>query len=519
MIKEVQILLHPSHYGDYEALKKIAAQKLHLNYREITSVKIIKRSLDARMKVPHYVLRVLVFIGETPHEASFVPNYRYVNNSVPVIIVGSGPAGLFAALRLLELGIKPIILERGKDVHARRRDIAKLMKEGIVNEESNYSFGEGGAGAFSDGKLYTRSKKRGDVNKVLKIFVKFGAPADILIDARPHLGSNKLPKIIKNIRSTILEKGGMVLFEHKVTDLIVKENKIKGVVVNNSFEILADAVILAAGHSARDIYYLFNNRKWKIDFKEFAVGFRVEHPQNIIDLIQYHSGRKLFNLPAAYYNLTCQVNRKGVYSFCMCPGGIIIPASTNSNELVLNGMSVSGRSSPFANSGIVTSVGREEIKDFNKFGELAGIEFQKRLERKARELGGGRQVAPSQKVKDFVENKISDKLLPTSYLPGIVSVPLHEEMPEVLTERLKESLKIFNKKMKLKFLEKGQLLFPETRTSAPVRLVRNFRTLQHVNVEGLFPAGEGSGYAGGIVSSAVDGEKCADAATGYLGAT
>ena len=516
MVKELQILLHPDYYGDYETVKKIAANKLKINAAEIKSVKIVKRSIDARKKVPHYFLKILVFIGENPHESPITFNYQYVEASKPVIIVGSGPAGLFAALRLLELGLKPVIFEQGKDVQSRRRDIAKQIKQRIVNKTSNYTFGEGGAGAFSDGKLYTRSKKRGNVKKILETFVKFGAPQDILIDSHPHLGSNKLPKIIKEMRNLILERGGEIHFQSKVTDLIVTGGRIKGVVVNDAEEFTADAVILATGHSARDIYYLFNKKNWTIKFKEFAVGVRAEHPQTIIDFVQYHSKERHLNLPAAAYNLTCQVDRRGVYSFCMCPGGMIIPASTDSQELVLNGMSVSKRNSPFANAGVVTTVGIEELKNYGAFGELAGIEFQKELETKAWQLGGSNQTAPAQKIKDFVEGKMSDSLFPTSYLPGITSVPLHSEFPEFLVNRLKQSFKIFNKKMKMRFWEQGQILAPETRTSSPVRILRNKESLQHVNIEGLFPAGEGSGYAGGIVSSAIDGVKCAEAAAGFL---
>jgi len=517
MIKEIQLLVHPDYFNDYSVIKKIAAGKLKINPEEINAVKIIKRSIDARRKVPHYSLKIAVFIGDLPLEAVYPLNYQYVQNSREVIIVGSGPAGLFAALRLLENGVKPIIFERGKDVQSRRRDIARQLKSGIVNEDSNYCFGEGGAGTFSDGKLYTRSKKRGDVKKILEIFVKFGAPENILIDSHPHLGSNKLPKIVKAIGQLIIERGGEIHFESKVTDLIINRHKVQGVIVNDSYEVLADSVILATGHSAREIYYLFNKKNWGIKFKNFAVGVRVEHPQSIIDFIQYHSGTRHQNLPAASYSLSCQVNNRGVYSFCMCPGGMIIPASTNSKELVLNGMSVSKRNSPFANAGIVTSISGEDLRSYEKHGELKGVEFQKELEVLAFKLGGGNQAAPAQKIKDFIENRISNSLLPTSYLPGIFSAPLHEVLPLFLTERLKKGAEIFNKKMKMKFWEQGQMLFPETRTSAPVRILRDKNTFQQIKIEGLFPAGEGSGYAGGIVSSALDGEKAAEAAMSFMG--
>ncbi len=518
MVKEIQVSIHPGFIGDYQHLRKTAARKLRVDINDITAVKILRRSIDAR-KLPVYRLKVIVYLNEKPDEDEPRIEYKPVNSRKSVIIVGSGPAGLFAALRLIELGVKPVIFERGKDVQTRRRDLRNINQEGLVNPDSNYCFGEGGAGTYSDGKLYTRSTKRGDTKRILQILVQHGASPDIKIDARPHIGSNKLPGIIKSMRQTILQNNGEVHFESKVTDLIISDKKIIGVEVNNSSEFYADAVILATGHSARDIFYKLKEKNVLLEAKPFALGVRVEHPQQLIDQIQYHTRKRHENLPAAYYTLSCQIENRGVYSFCMCPGGLIVPASTNDNEIVVNGMSLSRRNSPFSNSGLVVSVTEEEWTEYKKYGVFAGLEFQKNIERKAYEYGGGRQIAPAQRITDFVEGKLSSDLPPTSYIPGTKSAPVNEIFPTGIYKRLKQSLIVFNKKMKGFYTEIGQVLAAESRTSSPVRILRDKETLMSVSVKGLFPAGEGAGYAGGIVSAAIDGEKCAEASAKFIGVT
>ena len=516
MKKEIEIVILPDFINDYDYLKKLSAQKLHLGIESITTVQTIRRSIDARSKNPVYRSKAIVYVNEEQTDLYSPIKFHPIKGNKKVIIVGMGPAGMFAALRLIELGIKPIIIERGKDVQTRRRDLKTLQQFGEVNPNSNYCFGEGGAGTYSDGKLYTRSTKRGDVNRILNIFVQHSAQKEILIDAHPHIGSNKLPQVVQSIRETILNCGGEIHFDSRVTDLIREGNKIKGVVVNEEEEILGDAVILATGHSARDIFSLLNKHKIKIEAKPFAMGVRIEHPQKLIDEIQYHSKERNPNLPASSYNLACQVDDRGVYSFCMCPGGIIIPAATDNGEIVLNGMSVSRRDSPFANSGIVVTVDEKDWKDYSSFGVFGGLEFQKEVERIAFEAGGKTQRAPSQRITDFVNNKVSATLPESSYIPGTVSLPLHEILPKQIAEGIRKSLLIFEKKMKGFFTEEAQILAAETRTSSPIRIPRDSKTLMHVEAEGLFPCGEGAGYAGGIVSSAIDGERSADAVGNLL---
>ena len=421
MIKEIDLASSPDFIHNYDFIKNQCAKILKINSAEISSTKIIKRSIDAR-KSPIFRLRVLVFINENPTEQEINFNFKPKTSDKKIIIVGSGPAGLFAALKSIELGIKPIVIERGKNVRDRRFDLKEIVKYGNVNSNSNYCFGEGGAGTYSDGKLYTRSNKRGNVNKILDILIYHGADEEIRIDAHPHIGSNKLPKIIQNIRETILSCNGEFHFNKKVTDFIIKQNKIVGVIINENEEIFGDAVILATGHSARDVYELFRKRELAIESKSFAMGVRIEHPQSLIDSIQYHAQTRHENLPASSYNLTCQIDNKGVYSFCMCPGGIIIPASTQNDELVLNGMSVSKRNSPFANSGLVIEVNENDWKHLKQFGVFAGLEFQKEIEAKAFQMGGENQIAPAQRLTDFVKNRLSNLLPKTSYIPGTKSV-------------------------------------------------------------------------------------------------
>lgn len=516
MKKEIELVIPPKFINDYNYLHSSSAQKLQLADEEISSVQTIRRSVDARSKNPVYRVKVIVYVNEKPKDIYNRIDFKPVNSDKKIIIVGFGPAGMFAAMRLIELGNKPVILERGKDVQSRRRDLRSIQQEGIVNPDSNYCFGEGGAGTYSDGKLYTRSTKRGDVNRILSLLVQHGAQQEILIDAHPHIGSNKLPKIVASIRETVLNCGGEIHFNSKVTDLVISNNSLRGVIINSNQEILADAVILAVGHSARDIYYLLNKRNIKLEAKPFAMGVRIEHPQSLIDEIQYHTKIRDINLPASSYNLACQVDDKGVYSFCMCPGGIIIPASTSPGELVLNGMSVSRRDSPFANSGLVVSVDEKDWSDYKSYGVFAGLEYQKHVEKIAFEAGGKTQQAPAQRITDFIDGKLSNSLPDTSYIPGTISSPLHELLPHNIVTGLKKSFLQFNNKMKGYLTEEAQILAAETRTSSPIRIPRGNSTLMHIELKGLFPGGEGAGYAGGIVSAAIDGERCADAAVKYL---
>ncbi|MCX7875804.1 MAG: FAD-binding protein [Melioribacteraceae bacterium] len=516
MIKEIEIAVLPKFLHDYEFQKLEASKKLKIPTEEISAVQVIKRSVDARMRIPHYKFQLLVYINESPVNLFQPISFKEVNSNKSAIIVGMGPAGMFAALKLIELGIKPIIFERGKDVQQRRRDLKQIQQFGNVNENSNYCFGEGGAGTYSDGKLYTRATKRGDIKRILTILVQHGASNDILVDSHPHIGSNKLPKVVQSIRETILKCGGEVHFNSLVTDIIINDGKVKGVIVNNNKEYFSNSVILSTGHSARDIFYLLKRKNILIEKKPFAVGVRIEHPQKLIDEIQYHSKERDPNLPASSYNLSCQIDDKGVYSFCMCPGGIIIPASTSNEELVLNGMSVSKRNSPYANAGFVVTVDEKDWESKKEFGVFAGVEFQKEIEKIMFEYGGKNQKAPAQRVTDFVKNKLSQSLPQTSYIPGNISAPLHELLPIQIVKSLKKSLFVFDKKMKGYFTEEAQILAPETRTSSPIRITRDKDSLMHLQIKGLFPCGEGAGYAGGIVSAAIDGERIASAVKKFL---
>ncbi len=516
MKKEIELTIPPDFIFDYDFIKIKTASLLKINPEEINFIRIIKRSIDARKYNPVYKVKVIVYVREEPENLINKIEFKKVDDNKKVIIIGSGPAGIFSALKLIEHGIKPIIIERGKDVHSRRRDLKAIQRDGIVNPDSNYCFGEGGAGTYSDGKLYTRSTKRGNVKRILTLLVQHGAQEEILIDSHPHIGSNKLPKIVENIRNTILNFGGEIYFDSRVTDILIKDRKAIGVVVNDEIEFFADALIFATGHSARDIYYLLHKRNVKLLLKPYAVGVRIEHPQSLIDEIQYHSKSRHPNLPAASYNLACQVDQHGVYSFCMCPGGIIIPASTSNEELVLNGMSVSRRDSPYANSGLVVSVDERDWENFKCYDVFAGLEYQKEIERKCFEIGGKNQKAPAQRITDFLNNKLSVSLPKTSYIPGVVSAPLNEILPVNIVERIIRALIIFDKKMKGYITEEGQILAPETRTSSPIRIPRDKNTFMHIEIEGLFPCGEGAGYSGGIVSSAIDGEKTAEAVLRYI---
>ena len=512
MIKEIEIVVPPDggQYEDDNVLKKIAASSLNIPLQKISAIKILKRSIDARGRKVVYRMQVQVFIDEVFVPETYTVNYPDVKNGKPVIIVGAGPAGLFAALQCIELGLKPIILERGKDVKQRRRDLANINKQGIVNPESNYCFGEGGAGTYSDGKLYTRSTKRGDINAVLKTFVAHGATEDILIDARPHIGTNKLPQIITSITDSIKNAGGEIHFDTKVIGLLIDFAKIKGVELASGEKLFADAVILATGHSARDIFEMLHRQNILIEAKPFALGVRIEHPQEIIDRAQYHCEHRGPDLPPSYYNLVEQVENRGVFSFCMCPGGIIAPCATEANEIVVNGWSPSKRNNPFANSGTVVQVNLEDVAG-NDNDPLKMLRFQQKIEKLAFDAGGGSLVAPAQRMVDFVENRISANLPVNSYLPGTKSTPLKEILPLWISERLQKALPAFGRKMKGYYTNEAILVGVESRTSSPVKVPRDKETLQHPQVAGLFPCGEGAGYAGGIISAAIDGLNCASA--------
>lgn len=507
----LDFILSPKEAEEEKLLANIVAQKLNVPTPSITFIKKLKKSIDARGKHVRILLTAEVYYNE-PAPENYLPEVEYPNvkDKEPVIVVGAGPAGLFAALRLIELGKKPIVLERGKDVKSRRRDLAAINKDHIVNPESNYCFGEGGAGTYSDGKLYTRSKKRGSVERILNILVAHGANDRILYEAHPHIGTNKLPKVVEALRNSIINAGGEIHFNTRVDDFILSGNQFKGIVTANGDKVMADNMILATGHSARDIYYLLHNKGIKIEAKPFAMGVRAEHPQPLIDSIQYHCENRGPYLPAAPYSLVQQVNGRGVFSFCMCPGGFIVPAATAPGEVVVNGMSPSKRDSRFANSGIVVSIEVEDLKDYQQHGVFAGLEFQKSIERMAFENGGHKQTAPAQRMVDFCTNKMSSTLPDTSYQPGILSSPLHELLPKHIGKRLQEGFKAFGNKMKGYYTNDAIIVGVESRTSSPVRIPRDKETLEHPQIKGLYPCGEGAGYAGGIVSAAMDGERCAE---------
>lgn len=508
MIKQIPLRVTPiiAHSDDY--LAEQAAKELSIPKNHITGIRRIRQSIDARGKQVMLQVQAEVFINEPFHKTEIKQfNFKNVADAEPIIIVGAGPAGIFAAFKLIEAGIKPIILERGKKVSARRRDLAAITKHRIINPESNYCFGEGGAGTYSDGKLFTRSSKRGDVERIMHLFVTHGADERILYEAHPHIGTNKLPQIITAMRKTITEHGGEFHFNSKVSELLIENNSCKGVKLSSGETVNGKSVILATGHSARDIFFMLHRQNILTEAKPFAMGVRIEHPQQLIDKIQYHCDSRGNYLPAASYSLVHQSNSRGVFSFCMCPGGIIAPAMTNQNEIVVNGWSPSRRNNPYANSGIVIST---DEKDFQKTGPLAGLIFQKSVEEKAFVVGGSNLNAPAQRVTDFLKNKISSTLPKNSYFIGTTSVDLREVLPKNISDALKEGLKVFGKKMKGYITDEAILVGVESRTSSPVKIPRDKETLQHPQIKNLYPCGEGAGYAGGIVSAAMDGERCAE---------
>ena len=512
MTQEYQIRVQPHVAANEQALYRYLADEYGFDVRTVTSVRILRRSIDARQRTIFVNLKVRVYINEQPQQDEYVhTDYPDVSEAPQVIVVGAGPGGLFAALRLIELGLRPIVLERGKDVHERKKDLAQIAKTQQVDSESNYCFGEGGAGAYSDGKLYTRSKKRGSIEKILNVFCQHGASTNILADAHPHIGTDKLPRVIENMRNTILRSGGEVHFKTKMTQLILQRNRVVGCMADKEY---LGPVILATGHSARDVYRYLSEAQIDIEAKGIAVGVRLEHPSELIDQIQYHNrqGRGKY-LPAAEYSFVTQVDGRGVYSFCMCPGGFVIPAATDKEQIVVNGMSPSNRGGQWSNSGMVVEMRAEDVEGTDPLRVMA---FQEQLERDCWQQGNRKQTAPAQRMADFVNNRLSYDLPKSSYAPGLISSPLHFWMPKPISHRLQEGFKAFGRMSHGFLTNEATMIGVETRTSSPVRILRDNETLMHVRIQGLFPCGEGAGYAGGIVSAGVDGERCAEMCAQWL---
>ena len=527
MISEYTLRVSPEVAANEALLRNYLSEEKGIHIQSLTAVRIVKRSIDARQRTIFVNLTVRVFINEMPDKTEYQPTlYPNVEGKPQVVVVGAGPGGLFAALRLIELGLRPVVVERGKNVRDRKRDLALIGREQQVNPESNYSFGEGGAGAYSDGKLYTRSKKRGNTEKILNVFCQHGASSNILVDAHPHIGTDKLPRVIESMRNTILQSGGEVHFETRMTNLIVEGDCVKGIETHTG-ETFLGPVILATGHSARDVYRLLASQGIEIEAKGIAVGVRLEHPAELIDRIQYHNpnGRGAY-LPAAEYSFVTQVEGRGVYSFCMCPGGFVVPAASGPEQIVVNGMSPSNRGSRWSNSGMVVEIRPEDLSDRKGFGALVEggcehpalqiMQLQEQLERLSWLQGNQKQTAPAQRMADFCNRRLSNTLPDSSYVPGLIASPLHFWLPPFVSHRLAQGFKQFGKTSHGFLTNEAVMIGVETRTSAPVRIIRDRDTLQHIRLQGLFPCGEGAGYAGGIVSAGVDGERCAEAAKAYL---
>ncbi len=509
----LELTVLPAEAADVAHVMTVVRERLkEITDDDVVEIIVQRRSVDARSRFPVVNLRVDVYVNEhAPQPVSFTAALPHVDAGKTVIIIGAGPAGYFAALHLIRYGIRPLVLDRGKDVRARRRDLRAIQQFAQVNPDSNYCFGEGGAGAYSDGKLYTRSSKRGDVHHILRVLVDHGATTDILVDAHPHIGSNKLPGVVSAMRETIENRGGEIRFGAKVTDFLLHEHRIRGVVVNDHDEVTADAVVMATGHSARDIYALCERRGVRTEFKPFALGVRAEHPQALIDEIQYKQRPRDMHLEAASYRLATQVDGRGVYSFCMCPGGLIVPAATASEELVVNGMSMSRRDSRFANSGIVVEIRREDVQDFASHGEHCGLAFQRHVEQSMfSSKHDESQKVPAQRLVDFSEGKVSSTLPDTSYIPGLHSLPVHELLPRGVGDRLRKAFRVFGASMRGYYTNDAIVTAVESRTSTPVKIPRDDTSLEHPEVRGLYPCGEGAGYAGGIVSAAMDGQRVAE---------
>ena len=522
MITEYQLRLLPQQAANEATIKDFVSRDKGLDVRTITHVRVLRRSIDARQRTIFVNLKVRVYINEQPEDDEYErTDYRDVSSAPSVVVVGAGPGGLFAALRLIEIGLRPIVLERGKDVHERKKDIAAITKTQKVDPESNYCFGEGGAGAYSDGKLYTRSKKRGNTRKILNVFCQHGASTAILADAHPHIGTDKLPRVIENMRNTVIGCGGEVHFQTKMVSLLVDGDSVIGVnavdLTSGEEREFRGPVILATGHSARDVYRYLDESKVEMEAKALAVGVRLEHPAALIDSIQYHSknGRGRW-LPAAEYSFVTQVDGRGVYSFCMCPGGFVIPAATGPGQIVVNGMSPSNRGSQWSNSGMVVEVHPEDVGD--PADTLCMMNFQEKMEHDCWQQGNMRQTAPAQRMVDFVRSRLSFDLPKSSYAPGLISSPLHFWLPSIVSKRLQQGFEVFGRTSRGFLTNEAVLIAAETRTSSPVRILRDGVSLQHVRLAGLFPCGEGAGYAGGIVSAGVDGERCADAVKAYMSA-
>lgn len=516
MQKEIVLELSPEDASDEVCYKPHIIKKLRISEDRIRYVQIVRKSIDARRRRIRINMAFRIFIDENPSDSlKWQPTWKNVEKSREVLIIGAGPAGMFAALRLIELGIRPLILERGKPVEERKDDIKILERKHLLNTDSNYCFGEGGAGTFSDGKIYTRAKKRGDHNKILEILHYHGADESILYESHPHIGSDRLPLIVAGIRKTILDAGGRILFNTRFSDIYIQDRRVTGILTSSNEKLVCDALILATGHSARDVYHLLYRRGIRLETKPFAMGVRVEHPQELINFVQYH-GQKSAYLPAATYNVVQQIGGRGVYSFCMCPGGQVVPAATTPEEIVVNGMSVAKRNSSYANSGLVVQVIPADYKDYEHDKELAALRLQEDFEKTAYAASNRPQVAPAQRIIDFLQHKFSSTLPENSYIPGVVSSPMHQWMPGFIVNSLQEAFRKIDEKMHGFVSKDAIMLGVESRTSSPVRIPRNSDTGEHIHISGLFPCGEGSGYAGGIVSSAVDGEKAAEKCKQYL---